>query len=51
MVDKSVKKVSSGYSPKGNMGQTYLASGKSVSMRLWEDEPGGELKPPTQRQY
>ena len=51
MVDKSVKKVSSGYSPKGDMGQKYLASGKSVSMRLWEDEPAGELKPPTQRQY
>ncbi|HKN86569.1 MAG TPA: cupin domain-containing protein [Nitrospiraceae bacterium] len=51
MVDKSVKKVSSGYSPKGDMGQKYLASGKSVSMRLWEDEPGGELQPPTQRQY
>ena len=51
MVDKSVKKVSSGYSPKGAMGQKYLVSGKSVSMRLWEDEPAGELKSPTQRQY
>jgi quercetin dioxygenase-like cupin family protein len=51
MVDKSVKKVSSDYSPKGDMGQKYLVSGKSVSMRLWEDEPAGESKPPTQRQY
>jgi quercetin dioxygenase-like cupin family protein len=51
MVDKSVKKVSSVYSPKGDMGQKYLASGKGVSMRLWEEEPAGTLKPPTQRQY
>jgi quercetin dioxygenase-like cupin family protein len=51
MVDKSVKKVSSEYSPKGDMGQKYLVSGKSVSMRLWEDEPPGELKSPTQRPY
>ena len=51
MVDKSVKKVSSGYSPKGEMGQKYLASGKTVSMRLWEEEPAGEPKPPSQREY
>ena len=51
MVDKSVKKVSSGYSPKGDMGQKYLASGKGVAMRLWEEESAGTSKPPTQRQY
>lgn len=51
MVDKSVKKVSGGYSPEGDMGQKYLASGKGVSMRLWEEEPAGTPKPPTQRQY
>ncbi|MGQ0810819.1 MAG: cupin domain-containing protein [Nitrospiraceae bacterium] len=50
MADKSLKKVSSGYSPKGVMGQTYLASGIRVSMRLW-DEPSGPPKPPTQRDY
>jgi quercetin dioxygenase-like cupin family protein len=50
MVDKSVKKVSSEYSPKGQMGQTYLVSGKSLSMRLW-DEPAGEPKSPTERPY
>ena len=33
--DKTVKKVSSKTSPKGQMGQKYLADGKSVSMRLW----------------
>ncbi len=51
MPDTSVKKVDSAYSPKGEMGQKYLASGKSLSMRLWEDEQPGEGKPPTQREY
>jgi len=32
------------------MGQKYLASGKGVSMRLWEEEPG-EPKPETVRDY
>ena len=38
MTDTTVKKVSSEFSPKGGMGQVYLASGKRVSMRLWRDE-------------
>jgi quercetin dioxygenase-like cupin family protein len=41
MGDSSVKKVESRHSPVGTMGQRYLASGKTVSMRLWdEDSPG-----------
>jgi quercetin dioxygenase-like cupin family protein len=51
MVDRSITKVSSGYSPKGAQGQKYLAAGVKISMRLWEDEPPGELKPPTRRAY
>lgn len=51
MTDKSVKKVNSGSSPKGEMGQKYLASGKSVSMRLWEGEESGEPKPEEKRDY
>lgn len=51
MSDKSVKKVDAAYSPKGEMGQKYLASGKTVSMRLWEDEQPGEAKPAVQREY
>ena len=51
MTDKSVKKVNSGSSPKGKMGQKYLASGKSVSMRLWEGEEPGEPKPEEKRDY
>lgn len=49
--DKSVKKVSSEHSPKGEMGQKYLAAGKSVSMRLWEKEEPGEPKPEERREY
>ena len=50
MVDSSIKKVSSAYSPKGQMGQTYLVSGIHVSMRLWEEVPG-TLKSSPQRDY
>jgi quercetin dioxygenase-like cupin family protein len=51
MRDTSVTKVSSGYSPRGAMGQVYLASGVHVAMRLWQGEPPGEAKPETQRDY
>lgn len=51
MGDSSVKKVQSKSSPKGEMGQKYLASGIKVSMRLWEDEQPGEDKPESQREY
>ena len=40
MPDTTVKKVSSKHSPQGHMGQIYLAMGKSLSMRLWREEPG-----------
>lgn len=51
MTDKSVKKVNSKTSPKGAMGQKYLADGKSVSMRMWEDEQPGDPKPEARRDY
>jgi quercetin dioxygenase-like cupin family protein len=51
MGDTSVTKVSSAASPKGNMGQKYLASGITVAMRLWEAETPGEPKPSTRRDY
>jgi quercetin dioxygenase-like cupin family protein len=51
MSDTTVKKVDSSYSPHGGMGQTYLASGKSVSMRLWKDEQPGVAKPASRRDY
>ena len=37
MTDTTVKKVSAEASPEGAMGQTYLASGKAVAMRLWRE--------------
>ncbi len=51
MSDTTVQKVDSAYSPKGELGQNYLASGKTVSMRLWENEQPGEPKPPAEREY
>jgi hypothetical protein len=51
MGDKSITKVASKHSPKGEMGQKYLASGVHVSLRLWENEPAGEPKPISQREY
>lgn len=51
MGDTTIKKVSAQYSPKGKMGQKYLASGKSVSMRLWEQLPPDTPAQPSQRNY
>lgn len=51
MSDTSVKKVSSEQSPSGDMGQKYLVSGKSLSMRLWQNEQPTESKPARTREY
>jgi quercetin dioxygenase-like cupin family protein len=51
MADTTVIKVDSQNSPKGAMGQKYLASGTHVSMRLWQDEAPAEPKPATEREY
>ncbi|BAZ31013.1 cupin 2 domain-containing protein [Cylindrospermum sp. NIES-4074] len=51
MTDTSVKKIDSTHSPKGKLGQKYLASGKTVSMRLWEQEQPREDKQTTAREY
>jgi quercetin dioxygenase-like cupin family protein len=49
--DKSVKKVTSAHSPRGELGQKYLADGKAVSMRMWDEEEPGEPKPEAARDY
>jgi len=49
--DRSVTKLESAHSPHGTMGQKYLASGVHTAMRLWEHEPPGEAKSPTERDY
>jgi quercetin dioxygenase-like cupin family protein len=51
MADTTVTKVDSKFSPTGAMGQKYLASGVHIAMRLWEDEPPGEPKAATRREY
>ena len=51
MSDTTVTKVDSEHSPHGAMGQKYLASGKSLAMRLWENEQPGESKPAVSREY
>jgi len=51
MADTTVMKVSSAHPPVGEQGQKYLASGKSLSMRMWEDEQPGDPKPASRRDY
>ena len=51
MPDTTIKKVETGTSPRGEMGQRYLVAGKRVSMRLWVQERGRKLKAPTTREY
>ena len=51
MADSTVTKIDSHHSPSGKTGQKYLASGKSISMRLWEDVQPGQQKEPSTREY
>ena len=51
MGDMSITKVDSRHAPKGQMGQKYLASGITISMRLWDEEPPAEIKPESKRDY
>jgi len=51
MGDTTITKVDSTHSPRGPLGQTYLATGVGVGMRLWRDRPPGEAKPQAARDY
>ena len=51
MADTTITKVDAEFSPQGQMGQKYLASGVHVGMRLWQDEPPGAPKPTARREY
>lgn len=51
MHDTTVTKVQSATSPRGEQGQLYLASGKRVAMRYWDEAPTPGDKPPTARDY
>ncbi len=50
-MSENADKVHEGSAPRGEMGQRYLASGESVSMRLWDGEEPGEPKPEAARPY
>ena len=49
--DTSIHKVDSRHSPQRRDGMVYLASGTSVSMRLWEKEGPTDAKPASRRDY
>ena len=51
MADTTVMKVNSKHSPHGEMGQKYLASGKNVAMRMWENQEPGDATPEARREY
>jgi quercetin dioxygenase-like cupin family protein len=51
MAETTVTKIDSRYSPKGKMGQKYLASGKHISMRMWENQEPGTDEEPHARPY
>jgi quercetin dioxygenase-like cupin family protein len=51
VTDTSVTKLNSRFSPRGKLGQKYLASGISLDMRLWDAEGPGEEKPVEERPY
>jgi quercetin dioxygenase-like cupin family protein len=49
--DTTITKIDSRHSPTGEMGQKYLASGVSISMRLWQKEQPHKDKQPHTRPY
>ena len=51
MGDTTIMKVQGKHSPHGDLGQKYLASGKNVAMRLWENAAPGEPKEAVARDY
>ncbi len=51
MGDSTIIKVDGDHSPTGAMGQHHLASGTSVSMRLWREQPPSEPDPEVARDY
>jgi len=51
MADTSVTKVEAAHAPKGAEGQRYLASGRALSMRLWDGIAPSDPLPPVRREY
>jgi quercetin dioxygenase-like cupin family protein len=51
MSDTTIKKIDSAHSPRGEEGQKYLASGRGVSMRFWEEESPDKASSPHRNPY
>lgn len=51
MGDTTIIKVNSAHSPRGDMGQIYLASGKNIAMRMWVEDAEDDVKEPSARDY
>ena len=51
MGDTTITKVDSEFSPTGKLGQKYLASGKSIGMRLWDERGSEGTKEAVSREY
>jgi quercetin dioxygenase-like cupin family protein len=51
MGDSTVMKVESEHSPVGKLGQKYLASGKSIAMRMWDETSGSQKEQNVARDY
>lgn len=49
--DTTIKKIDSAHSPRGEMGQRYLASGSTIAMRLWQAEQPGDVGETHTRPY
>jgi quercetin dioxygenase-like cupin family protein len=49
--DTTITKIDSSTSPRNPEGMRYLASGKAISMRIWEHEEPGIDKSPSRRDY
>ena len=50
-MSENMDKIKDESAPRGEMGQRYLASGESVSMRLWDSQEPGDPKPEAARPY
>ena len=51
MPDTTVTKIDSRFSPHGPHGETYLAATPHLAMRLWDEQPSADPKPPARRDY
>ncbi|MFN8445901.1 MAG: cupin domain-containing protein [Caldilineaceae bacterium] len=51
VIDTTITKIDSSHSPRGLMGQKYLASGIGIAMRLWDGVESGQPPEDTTREY